>query len=196
MRQLFTHTLQQPFIFSTGLAALVHSTWSVSTLFTGQEPFPQFSFSWFAWILPGFLIAFSLDVGQIVTSSEIRQGDRTWQKYATFGIFAIATWYLQFLYIAHHMPHLELATGVAHATLATGLRDLALWILPALLPLSTLLYTFSHSKHYPQEIEQPQKNNIEEHYIEEHDTEKLLIPLEQPDLVRENGSAPVVADSH
>ena len=77
MKRILSHTLRQPFIFSTGLAALVHSTWSVSTLFTGTEPYPQFSAAWFAWVLPGFLIAFSLDVGQIVTSAEIRDGSRS-----------------------------------------------------------------------------------------------------------------------
>jgi hypothetical protein len=47
--------------------------------------------------------------------------------------------------MAHHMPALELAPGVraTWAGFATVMRDAAVWVIPALLPLSTLLYTFS-----------------------------------------------------
>jgi hypothetical protein len=43
------------------------------------------------------------------------------------------------------MPSLALAAGVREtwAGFATVMRDSAVWIIPALLPLSTLLYTFS-----------------------------------------------------
>lgn len=144
--RLLKHFTQQPFVFATGLAALVHSTWSLGTLFAGQEP-PQFTVTWFAWLSPALLIAFALDIGQIVTSAEIRSGQRTRVKYATFSCFAVATYYLQWLYIAHHMPNLALAAGVREEWYgaATLLRDAAIWFIPALLPLSTLLYTFSHS---------------------------------------------------
>lgn len=140
------HIVEQPFIFATGLAALAHSTWSLGTLFAGHEP-DQFTLAWFAWVIPAFLIAFALDVGQIATSAEIRAGERTRAKYATFAVFAVATYYLQWLYISHHIPKLELGPGVsdAHIPFVTALRDLAIYLIPALLPLSTLLYTFSHS---------------------------------------------------
>lgn len=146
IRKAIGHIVEQPFIFATGLAALAHSTWSLGTLFAGKEP-EQFTLAWFAWFIPAFLIAFALDVGQIATSAEIRAGERTRAKYATFATFAIATYYLQWLYIAHHMPALQLGAGVSalHAGFATTLRDFAIYLIPALLPLSTLLYTFSHS---------------------------------------------------
>lgn len=146
------HAFRQPFIFATGLAALMHSTWSLGTLFAGQAPQAAWSLQFIGWIAPAVLIAFALDVGQIVTSAELRAGERTLAKYATFGVFAIATYYLQWLYIVHHMPALDLGLGVsadAHATV-TLMRDAAIWIIPALLPLSTLLYTFSYaSTHSP-----------------------------------------------
>lgn len=139
-----THIVQQPFVFATGLAALVHSTWSLGTLFSGKQP--EFgTVEFWGWLIPAFLIAFALDVGQIVTSSEIRAGKRGIAKYATFTVFAVATYYLQWLYIAHHMPDLDLAAGVRadwKDAIRTG-RDVAIFIIPALLPLSTLLYTFS-----------------------------------------------------
>lgn len=142
---ILKHLVQQPFVASTGIAALVHSTWALGTLFSGKEPSQQFSASWFAWVIPAFLIAFALDVGQIATSAEIRAGHRNRRKYATFAVFALATYYLQWLYMAHHMPALELAAGVRETWSGTAqlIRDAAIWFIPALLPLSTLLYTFS-----------------------------------------------------
>lgn len=142
--KLIKHIFKQPFIFATGLAALIHSTWSIGTLFTGQEP-ALWSGAWFAWMIPAFLIAFSLDIGQIVTSAEIRNGKRTFSKYVTFFTFAIATYFLQWLYIMHHMPEIALSEGVRDQWSGTAMliRDLSLWIAPLLLPLLTFLYTLS-----------------------------------------------------
>jgi len=46
------------------------------------------------------------------------------------------------------MPELALSAGVRRDWLPVValIRDSALWVIPALLPLSTLLYTFSHSE--------------------------------------------------
>lgn len=137
------HIFAQPFIFATGLAALIHSTWSLGTLFAGKPP-ALWSLSWWGWIIPAALIAFALDVGQIATSAQIRGRGMTVARGLTFAVFALATYYLQWLFVAHHMPALVLAPGVqAFPGFAMWLRDMAVWLLPALLPLSTLLYTFS-----------------------------------------------------
>lgn len=139
------HILQQPFVAATGLAALVHSTWALGTLFAGEQPD---GWHLLGWLLPALLIAFALDVGQISTSAEIREHGLTWTRGITFVVFAGATYYLQWLYIAHHMPALALAPGVREtwSDFATVMRDAAVWVIPALLPLSTLLYTFSGGK--------------------------------------------------
>lgn len=144
--KLYQHVVEQPFVVATGVAALVHSTWSLGTLFSGNEP-TQLTVAWFAWVAPAMLIAFALDVGQIATSAELRAGQRSRAKYVTFAVFAIATYYLQWLYMFHHMPVLDPGAGVSVGALgvATAFRDAALWFIPALLPLSTLLYTFSQS---------------------------------------------------
>jgi len=136
------HSMQQPFVFATGLAALVHRPWALGTLFAGQQPE---GWHLLGWLAPALLIAFALDVGQIVTSAEIRAHGLTIRRGVTFLVFAFATYYLQWLYIAHHMPALQLAEGISPMakSTATYMRDAALWIIPALLPLSTLLYTFS-----------------------------------------------------
>lgn len=152
------HALRQPFIFATGLAALMHSTWSLGTLFAGASPQPAISWEYAGWIIPAVLIAFALDVGQIVTSAELRDGERTLAKYATFAIFAVATYYLQWLYIVHHMPALELGLGVSMEARASVMlmRDAAIWVIPALLPLSTLLYTFSYASTHDTHVKEAQ----------------------------------------
>lgn len=143
--KFLSHATKQPFVFATGLAALVHSTWALGTLFAGQQPE---GWHLLGWLLPALLIAFALDVGQIATSAEIREQGLTVGRGLTFFVFAVATYYLQWLYIAHHMPALEIAAGVSATAKATAvsMRDAALWVIPALLPLSTLLYTFSGKK--------------------------------------------------
>lgn len=146
---LLNHITAQIFVTAAGLAAFVHSTWSLATFFTGQEPDKRADiFAWVLWIVPAALIAFAIDVGQINTAHEIRSGQRTIKKYITFTVFAVATYYLQWLYIVHHMPEIALASGItAEAqSLVMAIRNAAIWILPALLPLSTLLYTLSHSE--------------------------------------------------
>jgi hypothetical protein len=140
------HAFGQPFITATGAAALVHSTWALGTLFSGLQPDPATQLmSYLGWLVPALLISFALDVGQIATSAEIREHGLTRSRGITFFVFSAATYYLQWLYIAHHMPSLALAAGVREtwAGFATVMRDSAVWIVPALLPLSTLLYTLS-----------------------------------------------------
>lgn len=143
---IVSHALKQPFVLATGVAALVHSTWALGTLFSGPQPDDVAHLV--GWLVPAFLIAFALDVGQIITSAEIRASGLTWQRSVTFTTFAGATYYLQWLYIAHHMPALTLAAGVRPewAGLTGLIRDAALWAIPALLPLSTLLYTLSSNE--------------------------------------------------
>jgi len=157
MHSIRQHLIAEIFVIATGFAALVHSTWSVGTLFSGMQPLPdlsedglRYALRYVAWVLPALLIAFALDIGQIATSHEIRQciqrGEQPFRKYVVFVVFALATYYLQWLYMAYHMPLLTLGTGVSAfwTSDAITLRDIALWVVPAFLPLSTLLYTFSH----------------------------------------------------
>ncbi len=143
--QLTKHIVQQPFVAATALAALMHSTWSLGTLFAGTQPTAGVTVEFLGWLLPALLIAFSMDIGMLATAAEIRSGARSKAKYLTFAVLALSMYYLQWTYIAHHMPALDLGAGVnaAAAPFATGLRDAALWVIPGLLPLSVLLYTFS-----------------------------------------------------
>lgn len=143
--KVLKHIAQQPFVAATALAALMHSTWSLGTLFAGTQPEAGVTVAFIGWIVPALLIAFALDIGMLATATDIRNGQRSKAKYATFGILSVSMFYMQWIYIAHHMPQLALGEGVSAAAMpfATGLRDAALWVIPSLLPLSTLLYTFS-----------------------------------------------------
>lgn len=138
--------VSQPFIAATGFAALIHSTWSLGTFFSGDQPSDPVHYV--LWLVPALLMAFSLDIGQLATSAEIRDGQRTKTKYLTFASFAIATYYLQFVFIASHMPTVPLSLGVRSEwiQLISLARDAAIFVFPALLPLSTTLYTFSYGK--------------------------------------------------
>lgn len=145
--KLYRVAINEIFIVATGLAAFFHSTWSLGTLFSGVQPDPASDgvIRYVLWLGPAALIAFALDIGQIMTSHHIRSGERTRARYATFIVLAFSTYYLQWLYIAHHMPLLTLAPGVMESWggVAPSVRDLAIWIFPGLLPLSTILYTLS-----------------------------------------------------
>lgn len=157
---VLAHIKAQPFVAATAAAALVHSSWSLGTLFSGVQPAPpvigQAFELWFvffvktlAWHIPAVSIAFAFDVGQVVTAHEIRNahgaGRTPYRKYVTFVVFAAATYYLQMLYAAHHFPNLALGAGVSadHRPTVQAWLDVAVWVIPMFLPLSTLLYTFS-----------------------------------------------------
>lgn len=157
---ILDHMKSQPFVAATAAAALVHSAWSLGTLFSGVQPTPpvigdsaqlwfEFVIKTLAWHVPAVSIAFAFDVGQVVTAHEIRaahaRGKHPIRKYITFVVFAAATYYLQMLYAAHHFPALALGAGVSldHQQTVQTWLDAAVWVIPAFLPLSTLLYTFS-----------------------------------------------------
>lgn len=170
------HIRQQPFIFATGIAALIHSTWALGTLFSGIAPEVQFTWAYISWIVPAFLIAFALDVGQISTSGQIRDSGLTTARGVTFVIFAFATYYLQWLYMAVHMPLLDISAGVTgvHYDIAVMLRNVGIWLIPALLPISTVSYTFSSDKPDIEQDEYIDLSEIEINIISPDDTRDAL----------------------
>ena len=140
---------EEPFVAATGLAAFVHSTWTLAIVFSGEIPEVQTWQDGVAWlfvVLPACLIAFAVDVGQIMTSRDMRNGERNWRKVLTFAVLALATYYLQWFYLAHHTPLMQLGSGVRAewASAVTLVRDASVWVIPALLPIATTLYTLSH----------------------------------------------------
>ncbi len=188
------HATAQPFIAATGLAALVHSAWALGVLFAGEPPVwePTSIASWARWtywLVPALLIAFALDVGQIATSSEIRSGQRTPTKYITFVVFALATYYLQWIYIVHHMPALDLGPGVYDSGLAGRVvlltRNAAIWVIPALLPLSTTMYTLSGDDITEQPVPEQPHVGVEQDALPE-TTEPVTDDVTEQDAAEEH----------
>jgi len=100
------------------------------------------------WLIPGALIAAAIDIGQVQTSSKLMHS-KTWLRRAalvtTSTMLAIAGYYLQWFHLIHHMPALEFGAGLAPETQdrVRITRDAAIYIIPLLLPISTILYTMS-----------------------------------------------------
>lgn len=142
LSRFWTHA----FVIATGTAALAHSTWTLASAFGGAEPI-QFSQAWWAWLAPGLLLAFAFDVGQIAISVELRNGERTRPKYVAFVVLALSTYFLQWWYLAHHLPALPLAEGLRPEWrgFASLISDAILWVAPGLLPIATTLYTWSYA---------------------------------------------------
>lgn len=142
LSRFWTHA----FVIATGTAALAHSTWTLASAFGGAEP-SQFSQAWWAWLAPGLLLAFAFDVGQIAISVELRNGERTRPKYVAFVVLALSTYFLQWWYLAHHLPALPLAEGLRPEWrgFASLISDAILWVAPGLLPIATTLYTWSYA---------------------------------------------------
>lgn len=140
---ILRHIISQPFVASTSIAALVHSTWSLCTFMGGDQPTDPLHL--FGWLAPGFLLAFSLDVGLLWTAVSINRKEGGKGMYAAMGVLLLAMFYLQWLYMAIHLPEVSLGAGVRQQwvdAISLG-RDLSLFVVPALLPISVGLFTFS-----------------------------------------------------
>src|SRR5262245_22343166 len=83
------HLMAQPFLTAVSIAAITHSTWAFATMFAGLEPHPQFEFAWWSWVIPGFLLAFSIDIGLLALGTRIRSGERTRSILGAFGVLCI-----------------------------------------------------------------------------------------------------------
>lgn len=159
------------FIILTGLAALPHSIWSASTIMQGVEPgFP--TLAWVAWAFSGFLLGLAIDAGQIAISIQIARGERHWMRFVAFGALTLITFYLQWYYASAHVPLTQLGPGMNGQVtpFASGLRDLGVWLVPALLPITTLIYTFG----YPERKRSRPTATITQ--------TKTTVKIEQPDI--------------
>ncbi len=145
LKNLAQHLFEQPFVLATAIAAFLHSTWTVSTFFGGLQPAAAFTPAFIGWLAPGVLLAFSLDIGLLSTANKLARGEGVRGLRVTFFVLAAFMFWLQWIYIVHHIPAMLLSDGVRTEwqPFVTLLRDMAVWLLPALLPISVTLYTFS-----------------------------------------------------
>lgn len=143
--------LDQPFVFMVGIAALIHSTWTIATFSGGEAPNvtsdPRSVVAWLWWVVPGFLAAFALEVGQVDTARQIQRGQgRKFRlfgliinvKVITFVVLSAATYLLQLVYLLHHFPERGVSSGLSEASKAAAaiVMEIVVWCSPLLLPLS------------------------------------------------------------
>lgn len=149
MKPSLLHTIREhAFVASVSIAAFTHSSWSLATVFGGQEP--SFGWAWAGWIIPAALIAASIDIGLLSLATHIQNPkERTAGRILSFGLLALGMFALQGLYVSSHMPVIPLAAGVRAewAQYAALFRDSMLIVVPGLLPLALVLHTISGSQH-------------------------------------------------
>jgi len=167
-----------PFVIASSIAAFVHSVWTLGVMFSGYPP-DGFTVYALLWYIPPVMVAVAIDIGLIATAHEIARGERNRAKLTAFTLLALASYYLQWVYIVHHAPAIALAEGVQLGRgAAQWLNDLGIWILPAFLPGSALLYTFSQKA--PGTAKKPHTQV----------TERVS---ETPSSIRANGHVPTIS---
>jgi hypothetical protein len=146
MRKILSHLLGSPFVLVTSVAALIHSSWALATIFGGTEP--ALGGEWLGWLIPGVLTAISIDVGLLSTSMQIRDGKGNRARMATFVVLAASMFLLQFFYAVTHFPNVPLSAGVRPewAAFLSFFRDAMIVVGPALLPVAITLHTFANEK--------------------------------------------------
>jgi len=176
--QIRKHLLEHIFIIATSIAMVVHSTWTFGTLFAGKQPIPMLSpldipsiVAYLFWLIPALLVAVAIDIGQIQTAMKLAKSNHWGHKAALFVTFialAVAGFYLQWYNLAHHIPFLEFAPGLTSETQAEfqGFKDLAIIFIPALLPISVVLYTVSLVTEQSDPDEDESEDNMEEIHID------------------------------
>ena len=181
--RVLQHLFSNLFVAATSVAALVHSCWSLGILFTGTQPEAGLTVQFIGWLVPSLLIAFSLDVGLLSTSNDIRNGNRSLGKFVTFAVLSASMYFLQWYYLIHHTIAPELGTGVSALAQQTviSIRDAGIWIAPLLLPLSVTLYTFSSSHEKNEGTLVPDSQTESNTVAMSADTQTLaIVPIETP----------------
>lgn len=190
MRNMLKHAIANPFVAATAIAAFIHSSWSVSTLFGGMQPDPSQILAFLGWLVPGVLLAFSLDIGLLSTANKLARGESVRGLRITFFVLATMMYILQWVFIIHHVPALQLSDGVRDEwrSFVTLLRDMMVWIIPALLPVSVTLYTFSSSGIERTEINRQDTKDAKKGY-ENRDTKRagLIEGMMGTDVIVVNG---------
>ncbi len=118
------HLLEHIFIIATSIAMVVHTTWTVGTLFAGPQPIlypsdPSTIIAYLFWVTLALLVAVAIDVGQIQTSLKLANS-RNWKQQIALGItfltLALAGFYLQWFHLVHHIPALDFGAGLTPET--------------------------------------------------------------------------------
>lgn len=152
---IWKHFKSQPFIVLVALAALPHTVWTIGTYTAGLQPdaFGDWSnlIRAVAWLLPPLMFGIAFDIGQVVTAGEIRNGNRSQWLVRTFYALAVFSYISQLLYAMHHYPKMGIGEGAAPivTTIGSIVSQVAVFVLPALLPVAQVLYTMAYHQPLP-----------------------------------------------
>jgi hypothetical protein len=157
MNAIWKRITEHPFVSMSAFAALVHSTWSIGTMFSGGQPVVTASAEnafgdWLRqtvellmWLVPALAIALAIDVGLVESAHAVRSGRKNaW----AFVLLALCSYFLQLIYIAAHFPDMQLSAYISDRVkgIAEFARDFAVVIVPALLQLPIVLYVLAGDK--------------------------------------------------
>lgn len=155
---IWKHFKSQPFIVLVALAALPHTVWTIGTYTAGLQPdaFGDWSnlIRAVAWLFPPLMFGIAFDIGQVVTAGEIRNGNRSQWLVRTFYALAVFSYISQLLYAMHHYPKMGIGEGAAPIVTTVGsiISQIAVFVLPALLPVAQVLYTMAYHQPAPELI--------------------------------------------
>jgi len=180
---------QNTFVTIVGIAAWVHSTWSFSTVIGGEVPLiaswvdiPR----WLYWILPGAAAAAAVDVGLISLAAQFRLGKGARPKLVTFAVLSFISYLGQALFSLSHGGQYIPSTGLSSASVAIAsvVWELLIWLLPAALPVTLILWAWSDMTPTKHEPDAP--NNPEPLIISQPETVELqLAAVEQAQIPAE-----------
>lgn len=149
---IWRHFKEQPFIVLVAFAALPHTVWTIGTYTAGLQPdaFGEWSnlIRAVAWLLPPLMFGIAFDIGQVVTAGEIRNGNQSQWLIRTFYALAVFSYISQLLYAMHHYPKMGIGEGAAPIVTTVGsiISQIAVFVLPALLPVAQVLYTMAYHR--------------------------------------------------
>lgn len=130
------------------IATMQHTVWSSSFIFEGSIPLTPIERVW--WIFNGFLIALTIDIGMFLTARQLRK-QFSITAFVAFIIAALASFYMQLVYTSYHTGDFQFGIGVASQWLNVlkPFIEARVFILPLILPLFAVIYTFSNREVRP-----------------------------------------------
>ena len=142
---LWNITSDHGFVILLSVAAIVHSAWSINSVFNGAEPTPMYSEHWWGWYIPGLLMAITIDVGLVQFVFKLQAGERSAALIIAYLVLCGLMAFGQFIYVASHMADIQPSAGVAiyDLQLTNMLIKLALYVYPLALPVVSAIYAFS-----------------------------------------------------
>lgn len=174
------------FVVIVGLAAWLHSSWAFATVIGGSTPVTVIGsvsdlFHWLYWYGPGAAAAAAVDVGMINLAAQFKRGQGTRARLTTFAALSVISYVGQVLFSVSHSGAYTPSVGLSEfsASIAAVVWQLFIWLLPATLPVTLILWAWS-------DVQAPtvQKSEPETQVIIENPVETAVTVVEEPKEVK------------